>query len=345
MAEGKMEPLCPVFGECGGCTYQNISYQEELAVKNKQLQDLIEERLSVQKDIVLPVQASPEFYHYRHRIDLKLIKTRSKDIFIGFTPVSGRGVLPVEQCPIARREISDYIPTLKKEVQEKLPDKYRMANLTVRSGDAKKVLWGGIGRRSLQLTPDNYFWTEINGRRIYYSLDTFFQANLFILPALFDFIRSLDIWTDQSLFLDLYGGVGLFGFGLADYCRKVVLIEENPASVRLAHYNLNQHQLRHVDIIEGRVEDHIQKVWDKYSAFSRRIAMIDPPRAGLSAEAAEFMVNMKELDYLMYLSCHPEALMRDLKIFIANGWTIETIKPFDFFPRTKHLETLVVLKS
>ena len=104
--------------------------------------------------------SSPQEYHYRNRIDLKLKRFRSGDIEIGFTPSNRYGVLPIESCAIARREISDEIPQIKKEALEKLPEKYKIANLTVRSGDEKRVFWGGIGKGSLRLEQENYFWTD-----------------------------------------------------------------------------------------------------------------------------------------------------------------------------------------
>ena len=72
--------------------------------------------------------------------------------------------------------------------------------------------------------------------------------------------------------------------------------------------------------------------------------MIDPPRMGLSREVVNALVRAKNLESLLYLSCHPESLLRDLMFFIEEGWKIEKIVPFDFFPKTEHLETLVLLK-
>lgn len=334
-------PLCPIYKSCGGCQYQHLSYQEELHEKYSQLKETLHDILMDHTDLdaVIP---SPKEYHYRHRLDLRLLRRKYEGILIGFTPKTGRGVIPIEHCPIAHEAINTHISVIKKEAIAKLPDKYRMANLVIRTGEARQVFWGGIGRRSLQMHENNYFWTTINSRKIYYALDTFFQANLFILPNLMTHLQSLPIWHPDTIFFDLYGGVGLFGISLYDHVTKVELIEDCPASVKLAQYNIDQHQLSHFNITTGRTEDHLPNLLTQY-AKQPKIAMIDPPRAGLSDTARNLLVPATNIDHLLYLSCHPESLARDLKVFIDHHWHIQRITPFDFFPRTRHIETLVWL--
>lgn len=340
----KCDALCSLFGECGGCLFQDISYAKELEIKRDFLIGLLKEKIDFSDECVQSVQSSPNEYHYRARLDLKLVKTKRGEIFIGFTPQTGKGILPIEGCPIAMSAISDAIVEIKKEAIAGLPEKYRRANLTVRTGEANIVQWGGIGKRSMRLTEDQYFYCTVEGRKVFYSLDTFFQANLSILPKLFQVIKSLDCWTDNTLFFDLYGGVGLFAFGMIDHVRKVILVEDCKPSVKLARFNVDYHQLDNLDIFEGQVEEHFYRLIAE-NADCEAVAMIDPPRSGLSESALQLMVNAKGLRTILYLSCNPEALARDLKGFMENDWEIQTIIPFDFFPKTKHLETLVVLKN
>lgn len=346
--EEKMEvssasiPLCPVFGECGGCLYQDIPYTSELAIKEEGLKKILSEGFVSREGVIEPIVASPQFYHYRNRLDLKIQRTKTKGVLIGFTPRSGRGIVPVQTCLIADEKISGFIPKLKEEAASKLTPRYRQANLTVRTGDGPMVVWGGIGRRSCRLANADYLWTEIEGKKIFYSLDTFFQANLSILPEVFRRIRAFDFWNSQTIFYDLYGGVGLFGIGLADKVKKVILIEECPSSSELARHNVQYHQLENFEIIAGKVEDALASSLPA-DAGSERVAFVDPPRAGLSERALALLTLAKEFSRILYLSCHPQALARDLKEFLQKGWRIERVIPFDFFPRTKHLETLVVL--
>ncbi|MCA9394165.1 MAG: class I SAM-dependent RNA methyltransferase [Candidatus Omnitrophica bacterium] len=335
------EPRCPYFGECGGCLYQDVPYQEELRRKEEILREILQEALPAQDLSIRPVEASPREYHYRHRLDLRLLKTREQKIFVGFSPKDRFGVVDVEQCPIAMGAVSDFIPELKRQAAAVLPSEYRLANLVVRCGDEGRVHWGGIGKRSLRQQPEDYLWTEVNGLKVYYALDTFFQANLSILPRLFEVIRRMPVWSPDVTFLDLYGGVGLFCMGLSGRYGRAVLIEDSKNSIQLAHYNVLKHRLNDITVIESRVEDVLDKVLTELTGPA--VAMIDPPRAGLSAEARA-MLNAAggRIGQLLYLSCQPEALGRDLRE-LAGTWRVREIIPFDFFPKTRHLETLVRL--
>ncbi len=337
------QPLCPVFGVCGGCAYQDLPYEEELERKKEYLVNLFRNQLPASADLIEEVVPSPEPYHYRHRLDIAVRKTKSGEFLLGFQEADRHRMVPIESCAIAREEISDFIPELKKEAQARWPEGYRIANLVVKTGADGRVVWGGIGRRSLALKKEDYLWTEIRGKNIFYSLDTFFQANLSILPALMDRIDALAALDAKTLFFDLYAGVGLFGIVFADRVGKVVMVEEGTSSIELARYNTAYHALPYVEILPEKVEN-VLPLYLHTAQWERRVALLDPPRKGLSPEALECLIRSKNLTSLFYLSCSPESLCRDLRVFHEGGWSIETIVPFDFFPKTRHLETLVLLK-
>ena len=201
------QPVCPVFGQCGGCRYQDIPYVEELKIKNEEIKNIFCARFDLPDGIFENICPSPNIYHYRHRLDLKLQRTRREEILMGFSSEKFKYTVPVEACPIAMKSISDFLPELKKQAVERLPEKYSVANLVVRTGDDGRVLWGGIGKRSLRLRAEDYLWTEVDGRKIFYSLETFFQANLSILPAIMAKIKSFALWDRATTFFDFYGGV------------------------------------------------------------------------------------------------------------------------------------------
>lgn len=338
-----IQPLCPVFGECGGCAYQDISYEKELERKDALVKDLLQKNPRITTGLFEPIVASPKPYHYRNRLDLKFIRTRDERVLLGFTPGSGRGITAVNGCPIAEESISEFIPELKKRLEENPIPNYRRANIVVRTGDDKKVLWGGIGKRSCSLNPADYLWTGLDEKKIFYSLDTFFQANLSILPKLFERICAFDCWQAKPVLYDLYAGVGLFSLALTHKTRKAVLVEESLPSVKLAGHNIDYNRLTHMEIIAGRVEDTLPALLSRENSGIPKVAVIDPPRAGLSPLALETLVHARKFTQLFYLSCNPEALARDLNEFIAHGWNVQKIVPFDFFPKTRHVETLALL--
>ena len=336
----KIPAICPVFDECGGCQHQDISYPDELNLKETALKRKLKESLNLSEKVFQPILASPRDYYYRNRLDLKLIQTKSKEIFIGFSPKDRHRLIPVDSCPIAREEISKFIPSVKEQAKSRVKEKHRQANLVSRTGDDGRVFWGGIGRRSLELQPEDYLWTEILGRKIFYSLDTFFQANLYILPPFMERLRALPIWDKEAIFYDLYGGVGLFGMCVYDLVRQVVLIEEVPASLRLARHNAAYNRCENYTVLDGRVED-ILPAQIALMPQSTNIVMVDPPRAGLSDKTIEMLNSLDHATHLLYLSCNPQSLLENCQT-LRQHWSIQYVLPMDFFPRTQHLETLVL---
>ena len=341
----KVVPPCPVFGQCGGCQYQDIPYSEELKIKEETIKKLLQKRFNFSDFVFDPIVPSPKTYHYRHRLDLKFLRTKSGEFCLGFSPLGKNRMVPIEICPIALQPVSNFLPQLEQEAIKKIPSHYRNANLVVKTGDDGRVFWGGIGRRSLCMAEADYLWTDIDGKKVFYSLETFFQANLSILPCLIEKIQNLNILHCDTTLFDCYGGVGLFGICFACQVKKIILIEECSASVKLAGFNVRFHQLSNFEIVAGKVEQQLPRQLS-LSGTGIKIVIVDPPRKGLSEEALHVLVESKSLiEHLLYLSCHPESLVRDLQGLVQGGWKITKVIPFDFFPRTKHLETLVLLVS
>ncbi len=336
--ETAVEPRCPVFKACGGCAYQDRSYPDELALKEREVTALLTERAGLRPDAFDSIVASPSDYGYRHRLDLTFKRTKNGPV-MGFSTQDRFHVLEIGSCPIAREEVSSFIPRLRREAEAKIPPEYRTASLVVKTGDDGRVRWGGIGRRSLELEPEDYLWTEILGRRVHYSLDTFFQSNLGILPLVFGRLDALVDWDSVHLLGDLYGGVGLFSVVLAPRVRRVVLVESYGPSVRVARHNFEASGIWNGEIREGRVEDRVAEL--DLLTEGKKVYIVDPPRAGLGL-ALEALARSRA-DVLLYLSCNPESLAEDLRALLDAGWRAERVIPFDFFPRTRHVETLVKL--
>ncbi len=338
----RLEPPCPYFGVCGGCAYQDLPYEEELHLKENNLRLLLQKELGLAAEVFADIVASPEPYGYRSRLDLSFRRMRG-GTQLGFMSEGTRRHIAIESCAIARPEISAFLPSLKELAAKQLPENYRSANLVIKTGENRQVRWGGIGRKSLRLDEPDYFWTEIEGKKIFYSLDTFFQANLGILPRLIKKIRSLLDLTPDTTLLDLYAGVGLFWVLLAAEVRTVWAVEENGSSMRVAEFNRSHHNLSNVFLKVGKTEDCLEEILTLVGQ-ERTVAIVDPPRKGLAPLALEKLAQAKCLHTLIYVSCHPPSLVRDLDGFLKAGWEIDQVVPFDLFPRTRHLETLVRLR-
>jgi len=336
-----MKPLCPYFGSCGGCSHQHLSYEEELSLKEENLKRRLQKEFALPENIFQPIVPSPTPYSYRSRLDLSLRRSRG-EIQLGFMAEGTRRMIAIDTCAIARSEISSFLPALKLEASAMLPDSYRSANLVVKTDQSGKLRWGGIGPRSLRVPEESYFWTEIEGRKIFYSLDTFFQVNLGILPRLMEILRPLLELTPETHLLDLYSGVGLFWVVFATEAKAVWAVEESASSMRVAEFNRRTHGFSQVFLKEGRTEDCLDEILAEI-AGKPQAAIVDPPRKGLNPEALEKLKRAKSLSPLIYISCNPDALVRDLEGFLEAGWQTDRVVPFDFFPRTRHLEVAVRL--
>jgi len=347
--EAAVVPACPVYGTCGGCAYQHVPYEEELQKKESFLRGLF-------GAAVEPIVASPEPYHYRNRLDLALLRTKGTgETFLGFMPENRWKVISIDSCAIARREISDLLPGLKDQAAAKMEKRARFSNVIIKTGDDGRVRWGGVGRRSTKLAEDDYLWTEIAGVRVHYSLDTFFQANLAILPLVVARLESMIEWTPRTEFYDLYGGVGLFGLAFARRAGRVVIVESSKPSTPVARYNISYNRLANAELVEATVEDYFVRLMGSDPFLSDlslekgkrgqtpsppdRVLFVDPPRRGLSEAALGAIADFAQRD-VFYLSCNPESLARDAGLFAARGLRLERAVPFDFFPKTRHLETL-----
>lgn len=310
-------------------------------MKETDLRKLLCEKLGLAEAVFLPIVPSPEPYGYRSRLDLSFHRRRG-GLEMGFNRIGTRRFVSIDSCAIARPEISGFLPTLKRLASERLPENYRYANLVVKTGDDGRVRWGGIGKRSLRLSESEYLWTEIEGKRIFYSLDTFFQANLSILPVVVERLRDLLDLTPETTLLDLYAGVGLFWAVLAREVESVWAVEESESSGHVAEFNRRYHGFSNVVLKAARTEDCLEEILEALEG-KRLAAIVDPPRKGLSAAALGKLSEAKALNPLVYISCHPSSLVRDLEGFLKAGWRIETVIPFDFFPKTRHLEVVVRL--
>jgi tRNA/tmRNA/rRNA uracil-C5-methylase (TrmA/RlmC/RlmD family) len=221
--------------------------------------------------------------------------------------------------------------------------KYRRACMVIRT-DEKKLAWGGIGKGSLRQSFEDGFEFIYHDVKVGYSLQTFFQSNLAILPKLIDAMKDMLKLTEKDTFYDLYGGVGLFALTVGEACHQAVIMELNCDSILWAKHNKELNQRENLRIVEGAVEDKLDEVYQESASTGRHCAVIDPPRSGLHENVCLYLRDQLFLERWIYLSCNPETQARDLKIICETGdWNIEKIEPWDFFPKSYHVESLVLL--
>jgi len=174
-------------------------------------------------------------------------------------------------------------------------------------------------------------------REIYhYNAEAFFQVNPSLLGPLIDF--ALGDASGESA-LDLYSGVGLFTLPLSRQFQNVVAVEANPVAVRFARRNLQHAGLTNTRVIAAGVAEWFRGAPVRELDF----ILLDPPRAGAESAVTKGILDFRP-PQISYVSCDPATLARDLKKLVAGGYTIRSIRGFDLFPQTHHVETVVRLR-
>ena len=147
--------------------------------------------------------------------------------------------------------------------------------------------------------------------------------------------------TGSRNVIDAYSGIGTIGLSLASLCRELTCIEETPEAVEDAKFNAETNNLSNVKFITGKVENVLEKLLDKKSAHDTII--LDPPRSGVD-EKVITAISGSALDKIIYLSCNPMTLARDVRHLQGKGFELVSLQPFDMFPQTWHIETLAYLR-
>src|SRR5215204_732645 len=315
----RIEPPCPYFGRCGGCDFQQLNYSAQLHAKADIVRDCLYRiaGLDIPDIRIIP---SPSEWQYRARATWQL---DSFEHTIGYYERSSRRVCDVAQCAVL---VSPLQSTL---------EQVRNTGAEVVSNGLKH-LDAVIGDNGVSLAPsfDSFHTRELTLRvkdeTYTYNAEAFFQVNQQLLDQIVDF-ALLDVEGDTAL--DLYCGVGLFTLPLARKFKNVIGVEANPIATRFARRNLQQAQLSNAQIVTATVTD-----WIRSSKNTADFVLLDPPRAGAESAVIKGILDARPSG-ISYVSCDPATLARDLKKLVAGGFRVESLRGFDMFPQTHHVET------
>ncbi len=334
-SEKRVIPKCVYFGTCGGCSFQDLDYEIQLELKRRKVEEALSPFQSEDNFEVNPVIPSPKPYHYRHMIALSVMKKHGA-LRLGFIESDRWTFLPIDACPIADERISDFLPEALKKL-EALPVKrrFRTSQVVLRVGSEGEVVTSLRGDRGRTLE------CAVSGKTFSYSVSSFFQHNFSILESFLKTIRTFLNPNGSDVLFDLYSGVGLLGISLADTYERVIGIEEGYEAVQHAKRNAERNGVGNIKFWEGKVEVLLPELVAK-TKNSKLHVIVDPPRAGLKPEVLECL-NRLPIEELLYISCHLDALKRDLEV-LCQKFQIVQVQPMDFFPQTQHIETLVLLE-
>jgi 23S rRNA (uracil1939-C5)-methyltransferase len=321
----RIEPPCPYFGRCGGCDFQQMTYEAQLAAKAEMIRDCLHRIAGLENIPELVVTPSPSEWRYRMRATWQIDRAQQA---IGYYERGSRRVCDVADCAILAPELQANLEYVRRTEWNQFPDRLQHLDVATDGNNVSFApAFAGFEKNELRMT--------INGEVYRYNAQTFFQANPALVGPLID--AALGDASGESA-IDLYSGVGLFTLPLLRRFRKVMSVEAMPTSARFARWNLK-------DAGFDAASVNVENVVNWFNSVSPPVdfILLDPPRVGAESDVIRAILDLHP-PRISYVSCDPATLARDLKKLIAGGYLVQSLAAFDLFPQTHHVETVVHLR-
>jgi 23S rRNA (uracil1939-C5)-methyltransferase len=242
----------------------------------------------------------------------------------------------VAECAVLVPELQSELEMLRERMtQSELPDDARYFRAVV--GDEGVSVADDLGRRGSE---SREVTRTVRDERYHLSANSFFQTNIDLVPALIDSALG-DVQGETAI--ELYSGVGLFTVALARRFTNVIAVEDDADATDFARRSLSDAGLSNTEVVNGDVADWLESEKNR-AALQIDFLLLDPPRTGAESRVIAGIIRLNP-KRICYVSCDPATLARDLKKLIAGGYSISSIRAFDMFPQTHHVETVVHLSG
>lgn len=360
------EPVCPVFNRCGGCSFLHINYKRQLEIKKNQVRDCFKKYALIDAD-VSDVCGMDNPFNYRNKamyqvqngnfgfyanrshdlvefnkcymqnsLDEKIIQTVSeycarynppiKTLFTRYgekeimvTVVTYKDNLPHTEFLIeSLKNVSPQIVSIMQNINKD--------NTNTLLGKTNKCLYGKetinakIGDINLKISPHS-----------------FLQINPVQTVNLYSKAKTLADFKGNETIFDLYCGAGSIGLFMADSVKKVIGVESVPQAIDDANYNKKTNNINNIEFIQGDSETVVPELIKK--GVLPDAVILDPPRKGCAESLLKLLDDCK-IPKIIYISCNPATLARDINI-LKDNYNISTVYPYDMFPNTSHIECVV----
>lgn len=382
----RRNPPCPLFGQCGGCTWQHIAYEEQLAAKQEIVRESIEHIGGLRDIPIRPIVPSPRPWHYRNKMEFTFGSDERGNLCCGFhEPERWQNVLDVRRCwlhPEAFNEVLEQTRAwaVRHHLDAHDPRSHSgyLRHLVIRGSEADGgilallltgnsedrgitdlhdvlrrscpslagFLWGVNSSLSDVARPDKILrtWGEtaltdrIGNLEFRISSTSFFQTNTLGAGRLYEVARqALELDGTQTL-LDAYCGTGTVGIFCADACREVWGLELLKEAVWDARENAARNSIANARFLAGDIKVTLPLLLGGPIGRVDRL-VVDPPRGGMEKKALAHLLALRA-PILVYISCNPTTLGRDLQVITESGYAVECITPVDMFPQTYHIEAV-----
>ncbi len=365
----RIEPSCSYFGSCGGCQFQHISYPAQLEIKRKFIEDALK-RLAMADICVDPIVPSETIWGYRNYIRLG-VRPCQNTLSAGYVGQHHNDFIKVKQCPIFIHDNDPLLSDLQKFLANIPTDPVHEEHLNLgsirifkRGGHYLLVFyftdpvpkaftvlikqflkchssWKGVILNSPSETihiGDTECALHLFGLTLQFSPFGFIQNHQEQSETIYRYLLG-QIPEGTKHALDLYCGIGITSLLMAQKGIETTGIESHAETVGLAKQNAIDNGIHNVSYLCGKAEKLIAPLFQKNSY---EVALLNPPRTGLDPAMVEHLL-CASVPRLIYMSCMPPTLARDLRQLLAGGYQIEAVKGFDMFPQTTHVETVITL--
>jgi 23S rRNA (uracil1939-C5)-methyltransferase len=377
----RTHPFCRVFGICGGCQLQHLSYPAQLRWKRDVIHETMHRIGGIEADVRETIgMRDPRAY--RNKMSL-VVDRGNEPPALGFYRQRSHDVVPIDGCPVVTPALEALLCRLnelrgEEPVAEMLREaRHLVARASTASGESVLTITterrsaraaraapylllelpglAGItnsfdlanenailGRRHRVLGGRGEIEEAIGAVRYSISPGSFFQVNVEIIEHIF---AAMVPWLQTPRrIVDLYCGVGTFALFFAKHGWKVYGVEENAGAIAEANGNAARNELQHlVRFWTGRVEQLTSSPAFRNALRNSGVLFLDPPRRGCD-EITLGAIAQARIPAIWYLSCDPATLARDSKFLVAKGYRLGALQPFDMFPQTGHVETLAQLE-
>ena len=378
----KRSGLCPVADKCGGCSWINKPYVEQLKNKEKQLKELLAPFCKVEG--VIPME-HPE--HYRNKVHAVFGENRYHDAISGIYEQKSHRIVPVDSCLIENANADEIIVSIRGLLKSFHIRPYNedtgyglLRHVLIRTGHVTGQIMvvlvlaspilpskNNFVKALLKLHPEittvvinvnnrntsmvlgdkehviygkGYIEDELCGKRFRISPRSFYQVNPVQTEILYGKALEYAGLTGKETVVDAYCGTGTIGMIASDKAAKVIGVELNADAVRDARNNAKANQIRNIQFYQNDAGKFLVEMAGQGAKVD--VVLMDPPRSGSTEEFMSSVVRIGP-ERIVYVSCNPETLVRDLKYFKKKGYRVSKGVGVDMFPFTEHVETVVLL--
>ncbi|HOR42037.1 MAG TPA: 23S rRNA (uracil(1939)-C(5))-methyltransferase RlmD [Atribacterota bacterium] len=355
----RVKPECPYYYQCGGCSYQHVEYKHQLYLKQRIVNDTLKRIGGIYSEAKFIIGMKTP-WNYRNKVAWHLTRAGNTRK-MGFYCFRSNELVDIEQCPLLLPELNKASLLIRKmlpeiEIGEKSSIMLRHANQHAETmvqfidcqpeesvlkelskaiqsiyicQKGKSKLLSGKGEIS-QKTGENTFAL---------GPEDFFQVNPEQSDKLVNMVQHYLGLSSNAKVLDAYCGVGMFALNIAKDADLVIGVDSNPSAIRNAKKNAILNGLQNCQFITGSCEKIITDLKIRFTHI-----IIDPPRAGLKMKFINKILSIAP-ELIVYISCNPATLARDIKRFTTNNYTLTKVQPLDMFPQTHSIENIVLLQK